>query len=228
MKRKTVALSGLRELDEVWVRSLVRTDLSDHLVTLFMESLSLKPALIVELGVRGGESTFVLERVARLFRSKLVSVDLQDCSHVSAYEDWYFVQGDDVTFAKKFEEWCREKRINPQIDVLFIDTSHLFEHTQNEIAAWFPFLSHKAKVLFHDTNLKRIYFRRDRSVGIGWNNQRGVIAAIERLLNRAFDEKKDVVDFSQGWIIRHFSYCAGFTILEKSGLEKGIPLHPIE
>ncbi len=105
------------------------------------------------------------------------------------------------------------------IDVLFIDTSHLFEHTHSEITAWFPFLSSRAKVFFHDTNLKRVYFRKDGSMGIGWNNGRGVIRAVERYLNRTFNERANLVDFSPGWLVRHFPYCAGFTILEKFDLE---------
>ncbi len=64
--RRRYISSGLKELNEIKEHSLVRTDISDHLVSLFIESLSIKPKLIVELGVRGGESTFVLERVAKL------------------------------------------------------------------------------------------------------------------------------------------------------------------
>lgn len=217
--RKGVAQTEPVWLDEVRTRSRARTDISDHLVTLFAEALSVKPRLIVELGVRGGESTYVLERVARFFQSQLVSVDLEDCSRVSTYENWHFVRGDDVAFAGEFSEWCSTRRIHPQIDLLFIDTSHLFGHTLNEIRAWLPLVSGRAKVFFHDTNLKKIYFRQDGSMGIGWRNQRGVIRAIEKYLNRNFDEKKSFIDFSQGWIVRHSPYCGGFTVLEKSGVD---------
>ncbi len=100
--KKTTVLSGFSELDEIRTRSLIRTDISDHLTTLFVESLIAKPTLIVELGVRGGESTYVLERVARLSRAKLVSVDLQDCSLASTNENWHLVRSDDVVFAAEF------------------------------------------------------------------------------------------------------------------------------
>lgn len=213
--RTNYVSSDLKELNEIRKRSRVRTDISDHLETLFIETLSLKPKLIVELGTRGGESTFVLERVAKLCRSKLVSVDIEDCSDVSSYEDWIFVQKDDIEFAKNFEGWCKKQRIEPKIDVLFIDTSHLFEHTLQEIESWFPFLSSKSKVFFHDTNLKLIYFRKDGSLGGGWNNQRGAIRALERYFNKSFNEKENFVDFINGWLIKHYCYCNGFTILEK-------------
>ncbi len=215
--------SDLKELDEVKERSLVRTDMSDHLVTLFIESLTIRPKLIVELGVREGESTFVLERVARLFGSKLVSVDIEDCSRISSYQNWMFVKSDDIGFAQKFESWCEGHSIQPQIDILFIDTSHLFEHTLQEINHWFPFLSDRAKVFFHDTNLQEVYSRKDGSWGTRWNsvdedNKRGVIGAIEEYFCTSFSEKEDFVDFRKGWLIKHYASCGGFMILEKIGL----------
>jgi len=62
--------SGFAELDEIRARSLVGTDISDHLIVIFVESIVLQPKLIVELGVRGGESTFVL-RGSRVQRGQL-------------------------------------------------------------------------------------------------------------------------------------------------------------
>src|SRR5579884_475997 len=203
--------SGLRELDEVREYARTRTDISDHLVTLFVESLAVRPRLIVELGVRGGESTFALERVARLCGSRLVSVDLEDCSSVSTYERRDFIKSDDIAFARSFAEYCEKRSIAPEIDVLFVDTSHLFEHTVQEIEHWFPFLSRDAVVFFHDTNLKDFYVRRDGSMGIGWDNRRGVIAAIERYLQRPFDERRDFVDVAGGWLVRNHAQCAGLT-----------------
>jgi len=156
IKNGRVAVKAeLKELEEIKTKALIKTDISDHLVPLFVESLSLKPKFIVELGVRGGESTFVLERVAQLCDSTLLSVDIEDCSRVSAYKKWTFVKRDDITFAKEFRSWCGQHGVEPRIDVLFIDTSHLYEHTVEEIRDWFPFLSDRAKVFFHDTNLRK-------------------------------------------------------------------------
>lgn len=207
--------TGLRSFDEVVERSLTRTDISDHLTTLFLESLAVRPSLIVELGVRGGESTFVLERIARLYRAKLVSVDIADCSHVSSYPDWVFVKSDDIVFAQKFPSWCREQGIAGSVDVLFIDTSHEFEHTLAEITNWFPFLSDRCKVFVHDTNMKKIYYRKDGSMGFGWPKRRGVIAALETYFDRKFDERHDFNEFVGGWLLKHHALCCGLTILER-------------
>src|ERR1700722_1536588 len=66
--------SELPEITEIRKHALPRTDISDHLLPLFLEALAVQPQLIVELGVRSGESTFSLERVAKLCGSTLVSV----------------------------------------------------------------------------------------------------------------------------------------------------------
>jgi hypothetical protein len=207
--------SGVTEFDEVRARSLQRGNINDHLLTLFTESIDVQPRLIVELGVGGGESTFAFERVARLCGSKLISVDLQNCAHVSSCSDWLFVKSDDIAFAAEFASFCRSHGIASLIDVLFIDTSHELEHTKKEIKTWFPFLSAKSVVFFHDTNVRRIYWRRDGSLGVGYNNERGVIAAVEAFLGVTFNERRDFVDVAKGWLIRHYASCSGLTILKK-------------
>ncbi len=213
---KNSVMPYMKELDEIKSRSAkTRNDISGHLVRLFVESFEAKPKLIVELGVRGGESTFVLERVARHFDARLVSVDLDDCSGISSYEKWSFIRGDDIKFAMEFPKWCKKHGISASIDILFIDTSHLFEHTCLEIKSWFPHLSDKAKVFFHDTNLRRLYFREDGSMGAGWNNKRGVIRAIEKYFNAKFNEKEEFTDILKGFIIRHYPKCSGMTILQR-------------
>ncbi|KXB03576.1 hypothetical protein AKJ47_01985 [candidate division MSBL1 archaeon SCGC-AAA261G05] len=214
-KKYSYSSSDSPELLEVKQRSEKRTDISDHLIPLFIESLEVDPDVIVELGVRGGESTFVFERVARLCGSVLISVDVEDCSDVSSYDRWHFVQMDDVEFVKVFDEWCTERQIEPNIDVLFVDTSHLYDHTLQEIRHWFPYLSDGSKAFFHDTNLTNFYLRRDFTIGRGWDNNRGVIRALEDCLDKKFDEKKEFIEFVGGWLIKHDPYCNGFTELVK-------------
>jgi len=207
--------SDLKEFNEIKKRMAKRTNISDHLLTLFVESLSVRPRLIVELGVGAGGSNFVLERVAVSYGSKFLSVDIKDYSGTSSYDGWTFIQKDDIEFAREFGGWCKNHGTKPEIDILFIDTSHLFDHTVQEIDSWFRFLSKASKVIFHDTNLRDIYFRRDGSMGCGWNNDRGVIRALEEYFHTSFNEKKDFIDLRNGWIIKHYSLCNGLTILEK-------------
>lgn len=214
-KQGQFAPTDLKELNEITERSLKRTVINEHLVTLFIEAISIKPKLIVELGVGGGESTFVLARVAKLCGAKLVSLDIHDRSHVCAYEDWIFVQKDDLEFAQEFESWCAQKGIVPKIDILFVDTSHLFQHTLEEINSYFPFLSDNSKAFFHDTNLREIFFRKDGSMDLGWDNERGVIRALEEYFQKSFNEKEPFIAYCHDWLIKHHPYCCGLTILEK-------------
>ena len=213
--RPPLVPSPFKELNEIKEIAQTRTATNEHLVTMFIESLLLQPKLIVELGVAKGGSTCIFERVARLTGATLVSVDINDCSKASSYEDWFFIHKSDIEFAWEFPAWCREKKIEPRIDILFIDTSHYYEHTVQEIEHYFPLLSERAKVFFHDTNLNNIFFRRDGSMDLGWDNDRGVIRAIEDFLQKSFNEKDAFIDIINGWLIKHDPYCCGLTILEK-------------
>lgn len=205
------------ELWEIEQRAAARrTDISDHLTTLFSEALAAHPRLIVELGVRGGESTFAFERAAGLSDACLLSVDIEDCGVPCSYAKWSFVKRDDVAFADEFAGWCAAHNLPPLIDVLFIDTSHLYEHTREELRVWMPFLAPKGRIILHDTNLTRLYRRADGSLGVGWNNQRGVIRALEDALGEKFDERRDFATTARGWTIRHRAHCGGLTVLERN------------
>ena len=85
------------------------TDISSHLPTIVYEVMIEKPKLIVELGVRGGESTQAFITASRLVGSRLLSVDIDDCSHVISDPDWLFHKGDDIIFAKQFKLYAKEK-----------------------------------------------------------------------------------------------------------------------
>lgn len=204
-----------KEFQDVYAFSQQRSDISDHLPTIFSESLRCKPEMIVELGVRRGSSTFAFEHVARLCDSILLSVDIDDCTELSTYPKWYFVQADDMIFADQFRQWCASHSAPDSIDVLFIDTSHTYEHTKGEIATWFKYLSDHGLVIFHDTNMNEVYRRLDGTIGHGWNNSRGVIQAVQEYLDCAFDEKVNFTGTVGDWLIRHYANCSGLTILEK-------------
>jgi cephalosporin hydroxylase len=213
----------LREIDEIRARAVTRTDISDHLIAMFVEALAVQPRLIVELGVRSGESTFALERVARLCNSTFVSVDVEQptFSTPPSWSNWTFVKGDDIEFARSLPAWCASRGVRPEIDILLIDTNHVYSHTVKEIAAWFPLLSPKAKVFFHDTNMRIFYHRQDSSLGIGWQRNRGVMAAIEEYFGATFNEGASFTDIRKGWIVRHNALCSGFTVLERLNFSNG-------
>jgi predicted O-methyltransferase YrrM len=206
---------ALKELQEIRTYAATVSDISDHLVTLFAAAVRRQPRLIVELGVRGGDSTFVLQRAANLCGCRLLSLDIEDCSAVNSDPNWLFVKADDVAFAGEFADYCAAHQLPGEIDVLFIDTSHLYDHTVQEIAHWFPLLSERATVMFHDTNLREVGRHRNGKWMRGTDNQRGVIGPLENYLGIKFDEGRDFVGTVGSWLITHYAFSNGFTILER-------------
>lgn len=215
-RRASARTANPPELQEIEARASSQpTDICDHLATLFAEAVAAHPKLIVELGVRGGESTFALERAAKLSDAHLLDIDLDDCAAAGTYAKRSFVRRDDVAFAQEFPAWCASHALAPVIDVLFIDTSHLYDHTREELRAWVPFLASRGKLLLHDTNLRRLYRRNDGSLGPGWDNNRGVIRAVEEMVGTRLEETRDFATVAGGWIIRHWAHCNGLTVLER-------------
>jgi predicted O-methyltransferase YrrM len=202
--------------------SQLRSDISDHLGALFTETVMTRPRLIVELGTRGGESTRALIAAATACNARLLSVDIDPAPplEVPGREQWSFVQSDDVRFGRDadgLERWCAEHGLAPEADVVFIDTSHQYEHTCDELAVWHKRLAPAGVLLFHDTNMGTpIYGRLDNSVSdIAWDNQRGVIRAIEKFLGRQYDEHTFFVDIAGGFLVSHRPNCNGFTVLRR-------------
>ena len=54
------------------------------------------------------------------------------------------------------------------------DTSHQYEQTRQEIDVWFRFVRDNGMAIIHDTNMQNVYWRMDNTIGIGWDNSRGV------------------------------------------------------
>jgi cephalosporin hydroxylase len=211
----TAAHTSWQELAEVRQFAIAPTDINEHLERIFIETVLFRPALIVELGVRGGASTYVFDRAARLSDAYLVSIDISNCSHVCNNDKWHFIQGDDIAVGREFLNLCASRNIGSRPDVLFVDTSHYFDHTVEEIRTWFPLLAPRVKVIFHDTNLRTIGPRHDGRFELSWDNQRGVIRAIEDFLNINIDERRECTAHASGWLVRHWANCNGLTILDR-------------
>ena len=197
-----------------------RSDISDHLGAIFYHAVEASPRLIVELGTRGGESTRALLAAAAVADGTLLSVDLapQPPLNLPHQERWHFHQGDDIAFGQTgFPVWAADHGLAPEIDVLFIDTSHEYAHTKQEIAVWAPHLAAHGAMIFHDTNMGTVYAHSDGSVGYGWDNARGVIRAIEEFLGRHYDEHTHFVDLQGGFLVKHYPFCSGLTVLRKVG-----------
>lgn len=186
------------------------SDIGEHLPALFYHAVMANPRLIVELGTRSGESTRALLAAAAHTRiCRVLSIDVANCAGAVTDPDllpyWHFEQGDDVLFAALFPRWCLARGYAPQAEVIFLDTSHTFEHTSAELLAWLPHLAPVGVMLFHDTNC---------SVDI----QRGVIRALEGLLESPFDEQHGFAAAGRGWTVLHSPHCNGLTVVARRAL----------
>ena len=122
------------------------TDIHEHLVTLYMLTVEMKLRTIVELGTRTGESTIPLLFAAKKIGGKVSSFDINDCPKAKAMiasynlqQYWSFTQSDDLKV-----DW------NEPIDHLFIDTSHTYEQTLNELRKLEPWVRNGGVITMHD------------------------------------------------------------------------------
>jgi predicted O-methyltransferase YrrM len=128
-------------------RILARTDISEHLTTLFMLVVEHGLHEVLELGTRTGESTIALLLAVKEIGGRVHSIDIDECPVAHARIDaaglghwWHFIRGDDMA-----TEW-----IQP-VDMLFVDTDHTFGHTLAELRKFEPFVSGHGVVVMHDS-----------------------------------------------------------------------------
>ena len=176
------------------------------------------------MGTREGISTsWALLAAAEITGAQVLSIDLAECSNIDLPEHlrarWTFIQADDVAFAgEPFSSFCASRHSPPFADVILIDTSHLYEHTCAEIKHWLPRLAPRGVMLFHDTNMAGgLYRSLGGRIDFGWDNERGVIRAIEEHLGRRYNERSYFTDVAAGYTVRHFPWSSGLTVLWRHG-----------
>src|SRR5262245_57357776 len=121
------------------------TDIRDHLRRLFEEARG----TVLELGVRGGVSTSALLAGVEQRGGEVWSVDVDpSCSTAyAAHPLWHFVCADSRDPAP-----LAAAGLPSEIDVLFVDTLHEYDHVRDELAVWGPRVSRSGIVLIHDTD----------------------------------------------------------------------------
>jgi cephalosporin hydroxylase len=149
-----------------------------------------------------GESHFVLTRVASLFDSYLLSLDIRGKASREFFEfpktKCFFFQTNDISFDFRSFVSSLDYKL---IDILLIDSDHRKEHVLKQIQVWFPFLSSKAKVFFHDTMYP------------GWKQ---VFEAIQTFLREPLEYKAFQRESKDGkWFLKHFEESFGLMILSK-------------
>lgn len=100
---------------------------------------------VIELGSRSGVSTVAWLYALAGTGGRLTSIDLDVAPDIGAHEHWTHIQGDDL---------------NPEIianlepaEIVFIDTSHLYEHTVQELNIYRWLVKPGGVLVLHDTML---------------------------------------------------------------------------
>jgi len=116
--------------------------------------------IIAELGTRTGESTSALLSAASTCGGHVFSVDVDPVEPSEWWEQtemWKFLAADDMgAQAANF--------IPGKLDVLFVDTSHYYDHTLAELRRYVPRVKPGGTVLCHDTELRN----NDPIMGMEW------------------------------------------------------------
>ncbi len=136
--------------DDYLERAAPWSDIQDCLGRLFRATASYPGVRVLELGVRSGVSTAAFLAAAEQAGGHVWSVDVavpqvpMDHWLTSGY--WSFSQADDMQVFPVPPA--------PQFDVLFIDTSHAYEHTLAELRKFVPMVAPGGTVFLHDTRLE--------------------------------------------------------------------------
>jgi predicted O-methyltransferase YrrM len=159
------------------------SDIQQHMAFMRGTAASYAVPRIIELGVRGGNSTSAFLAAAGEVGGELWSVDIAGALVPDHWHDlpyWHFLKAGDCS--PEALAWLPLK-----CDVLFVDTSHTQEHTRHELEVFVPRVRRGGVALLHDTMwedpaeeleeptgpVARALdaFCRDR--GLSWENRRG-------------------------------------------------------
>ena len=123
------------------------SDITDHLRFMHDTVLKYTRPVVIEMGVRTGNSTSALLSAVLEKDGQMWSADINE-SQVPGYfheiPQWHFRQGDSVT--SDTLRWMPKKA-----HVVFMDTSHTFEQQLAELRAYVPRVQPGGTVLIHDT-----------------------------------------------------------------------------
>jgi predicted O-methyltransferase YrrM len=140
-------------LSEEYARRLaVWSDVQDCLERFYAETSGRPGVRVLELGVRAGNSTSALLAGAEASGGHVWSADINaPASEVPAEwfisGRWTFILSDSVTMPLP---------AGVTFDVVFIDSSHAYEHTLAELRRFVPLVAPGGTVLMHDTRYEPI------------------------------------------------------------------------
>jgi len=123
------------------------SDIQGHIQFIYGES----EGIVLELGVRNGNSTSALLLGVERSGGRLFSVDINPkCGDLfDGHPLWTFIKAfstDDKEIITKIYETGHE----PKFDIIFIDTVHTLEQVSFELKTWAQYLRPDGKIFVHD------------------------------------------------------------------------------
>lgn len=121
-------------------------DSDKHIMTLFSIALASKSKIMIELGVRGGDTTIPLLEAAKLNDAVLYSVDINDVDFEvrdDLKSHWKFIKSDAIEFLESWDS-------NETIGFFYVDDWHSYEHVKRELEIIDTLVSPSSVVLLHD------------------------------------------------------------------------------
>lgn len=131
--------------ERFWDAAHTPSDIVEHLPRFVNITNELHAETVIELGTRGGVSTTAWLFGLTYTGGHLWTVDLQPAPYEA--EGWTHLEGDDLD-PEIFKQL-------PIADVLFIDTSHHYQHTLAELNLYINKVRSGGRILLHDTELAR-------------------------------------------------------------------------
>jgi len=187
-------------------------DIDEHLMTLYALTLSMKPAMIVELGVRTCRSTLPFLLGSKQTGSRLISVDINDIRPDFQFpedwkKNWEFHKKDALEFLEKdlpLLRSCRNSIQQSHGDIIYIDDWHAGDHVAKELQLLSDVVTPKDLIILHDLmygNTQPHYRSVENPKDKQWDNG-GPYRAISEL------------DLGQ-WEYMTIPRCHGLTLLRK-------------
>lgn len=121
-------------------------DSDKHLLTLLGIALGSGAKTIIELGVRNGDTTLPLLNAAKINGGTVHSVDIEKTKFRPTPDllpNWKFYEKDAIAF---LEGWDSDK----DIDLVYIDDWHSYEHVKGELAILDKLVSPSTIIVLHD------------------------------------------------------------------------------
>ena len=162
-----------------------------HLFELYRSTLDFKAPIILELGVDKGNSTKIfIDSIKNKENSKLISVDIKDCSNVLQSNKWMFIKENSANISSVINQAPLIKE--REIDILFIDSLHHVDHIKKELYGYFQYLNPGAYIFFDDVD-SGPYMKKQRKDSINTEIEN---RKIFDLLEAIFRANYSSIDFS--------------------------------